>query len=65
MIIPEAINKPVVLEFDNFNEEIFESLPDFIKDKIKGSLEYAALKQPGVHHIAQSESRIGEDDLPF
>jgi hypothetical protein len=65
MIIPDAINKPVVLEFDNFNEEIFESLPDFIKDKIKGSLEYAALKQPNVHHIAQSESRIGEDDLPF
>lgn len=44
MICPPAINEPSVLNYDNWNEELFEKLPDFLKDKIKSSDEYKAMK---------------------
>ena len=40
MKCPDAINAPVVLSYDNWNEEIFGKQPDFIKEKIKSSQEY-------------------------
>lgn len=43
MVCPPAINKPVILSYDNWDAEVFESLPDFLKDKIKVSEEYMAL----------------------
>ncbi len=44
MTCPEAINEPKVLNYDNFDEEIFASLPQFIQDKIKSSSEYNTMK---------------------
>ena len=40
MICPKAINTPVILSYDNWNQEIFDKQPDFIKEKIKSSQEY-------------------------
>jgi len=53
---PAMFNPPRVLEFDNWNQQLFESLPDFITDQIKTSLEYKAMKEP---------SLIGADGQPF
>lgn len=63
---PPQINSTVRLEYDSFNYDLFESLPDFIKDKMKGSLEYAALKNPHEKSIPNAND-ITEpiDDLPF
>lgn len=62
-LCPEAINPIQVLSYDNFDYELFESLPDFIKDKIKSSEEYKALKHP---HIVNDESGDDESsELPF
>lgn len=63
---PPQVNKNSVLEFDNFDHNLFESLPDFIKDKIKLSAEYVAMKSPG-HRNLQDAASILEplDDLPF
>lgn len=44
MLPKNQINETKVLEFDNWNEELFQSLPQFLKDKIMGSPEYATLK---------------------
>lgn len=44
MTCPEAINEPKVLNYDNFNEEMFASLPQFLQDKIKSSSEYQTMK---------------------
>ncbi|MVZ67402.1 hypothetical protein GQF61_16225 [Sphingobacterium sp. DK4209] len=38
--IPEPINTPVTLEYDNWSEDTFNSLPNFIKEKVSQSLEY-------------------------
>lgn len=66
MKCPAQINKTIRLEYDSFDIDTFEALPDFIKDKMKGSLEYAALKNPHHTNIPNAED-INEpiDDLPF
>ncbi len=66
---PEAINEPYILDYDNFSNERFNSLPDFIKDKIKKSQEYAKMQQPATSNLNGHEEpetiAEGEDDLPF
>ncbi len=53
MECPEMINERQELSFDNFKKELFESLPDFIKEKIQTSQEY------------QSRNNESNNDLPF
>lgn len=52
MLCPKAINEPIVLSYDNWNEAVFAKQPDFIKDKIKSSQEYQRMIN-------------GEDGLPL
>lgn len=61
---PEAINRPFVLSYDSFDVELFNMLPDFIKNKMVTSLEYEAVKNPHTKQFSQEEP-IKEDDLPF
>lgn len=72
MTVPPQINPSFVLDYDNFLMEKFELLPDFIKDKMRGSHEFTALKHPTVKSVENSEDAeelesISEpiDDLPF
>lgn len=62
---PDQINKTFILSYDSFNEDLFETLPDFIKDKMKSSLEYAALKHPNEIQTTNTPTDNGVDDLPF
>lgn len=63
---PPQFNDMLELSYDNFDEEVFNSLPDFIKDKMKTSVEYAGLKKPQETHIHEPETELVEDDgLPF
>lgn len=61
---PEQINKTFILQFDDWHEANFESLPDFIKDKIKSSEEFKKLKHPAEQDLSSS-SQEEVDDLPF
>ncbi len=66
VVCPDQINQTMLLEFDNFSDALFNSLPDFIKDKVKSSEEYKKMIAPHESHInnmglTQDES----DDLPF
>lgn len=64
---PDQINRTLVLSYDNFDWGIFDSMPDFIKQKMKGSKEFAAMQQPNVTNVNGPVDHIGddEDDLPF
>lgn len=63
---PPQVNKTILLEYDTFNNELFESLPDFIKDKMKGSLEYAALRNPHEKTFLEPNDLTEPlSDLPF
>lgn len=66
MMPSAAVLKPFVLSYDAWDEERFNSLPDFIKQKMQGSLEYAAMKTPNSKHMNQGEDLNNDDnDLPF
>ena len=61
------VNKDQILSFDTWDEAVFESLPDFLKNKIKSSKEYASMVNPQ-HTEAPgiSEHSTNDDnDLPF
>jgi len=59
MTCPPAINKPFVLSYDEWDEEKFNSLPDFIKDKMKTSEEYKSMRNPHLNEF------IGSDGQPL
>jgi len=80
MNVPEQITPMVILSYDNFDYKIYDALPDFIKDKIKSSLEFAKLQQPNMVNTGHDDGKPaprrdvkGEvvpelgtaDDLPF
>jgi hypothetical protein len=68
--IPPQINNTFILDYDDFSIEKFNLLPDFIKAKMQGSIEFAAMQQPA---LVQTENNFDEshtnnnniDDLPF
>jgi len=58
---PEQFNETVLLSFENWNDELFASMPDFIKDKISKSPQFQKMmKAP-----AKAEEVINPDDIPF
>lgn len=61
---PDQINPTRLLSFDNFNWDTFNSLSDYMKDKIKSSREFQMLQEPGLTRDVET----GNDelnDMPF
>lgn len=65
LVAPDQINETFELSFDKWNQNLFDGLPDFIKNKIKTSKEYATLTMPGHTETPQSSPESDSDDLPF
>ncbi len=63
-ICPAQINETQILSYDDFDYDLYESLPSFIKDKIKTSVEFKALpgKQASQSIPTQEED---EEQPPF
>lgn len=63
---PAQINKTFELSYDNFSQELFAMLPDFIKDKMKLTPEYKALNET-FNQDTQSNITTSDDGdgLPF
>lgn len=62
---PTQINPTTILSYDNWNEDIFNTLPSFIQDKMKASVEYKKLK--GIELLDtedQSLEAVADDDYP-
>jgi hypothetical protein len=63
---PKQYNADQVLAYDNFDFSVFDALPDFIKDKIKSSIEYQQLTNPhDSTPIPAQHDNAEDDDLPF
>ncbi len=66
VVCPPQINANKILQYDDFDYDLFQSLPDFIKDKIKSSQEYAALQTPkNQTHVMEPMGGDDGNDLPF
>lgn len=60
---PDQINDTKVLSYDEFNWDLFESLSDYTKDKIRGSLEFQRIQEPGL--VRDTETGNDEINTPF
>lgn len=60
---PPAFNKVRVLSFDKWDQEFFDSLPDFLKEKITASKEYVKMK--GGAPANYPTDQINPSDIPF
>lgn len=65
MTCPPQICTNLVWDYDQPDLQLLESLPDFIKEKIKSSEEYKSLVQPNASHLNNDQSPESIDDLPF
>lgn len=62
VVCPPQINDMFEWNYDDpINEEALEFLPEFLRDKIKSSLEYRDMKSPESKEVKEDEP----DDLPF
>lgn len=73
--LPDLVNDPKVFNLDAPDLEVFETLPDWIKEKIKSNLEYngsklqallagAPAKTPKQEPKTEAETEGSEDDKP-
>ena len=59
---PDQINPTKLLCFEDFNWEVFDTLPDWMKDKIKSSEEYKMLVEP---QAVNTPAEQDDNDMPF
>lgn len=66
MECPAQINPNYEFTWTEFNQDKFNALPDFLKEKMRGSREYRNIQQPD-HQDIPSEKSVpsADDDLPF
>ena len=63
---PDQVNQNFEFNFeDKYSDEVLESFPDFIKNKIKSSEEYRKLKTAIVDLPGEDETTEETNDLPF
>jgi len=69
--MPDQINPSFEFTLENFEQGKFDSLPDFLKDKIRQSKEYKTMISPEIRHMEEVQAKVDsfkageEDDLPF
>lgn len=64
--VPAQIQKSSILQYDSFDWDLFNALPDFIKQKVQSSAEFKAMQSPQEKHITNAEEVLEPfDDLPF
>lgn len=68
MTCSAQINDSVVFNVEEFDQKVFDSLSEYVQNKIKRSKEYLQLQNPEVtHDEPEASSSLEEDDndLPF
>lgn len=62
MTVPEAVNEPYIFDFDdNYSEERFKKLPEFLQQKIASSRNY---REKILGEEIQTEE-VNPDEIPF
>ncbi len=62
---PEQINNTFILSYDDFDINKFNTLPDFIRNKMQTSMEFTNIQNPNHKEIHHSSIDEIYDDLPF
>jgi hypothetical protein len=64
MNCPDQISDTFIFGYDPYEQWRFDSLPDYLKDKVRGSIEYQAAMSPQ-HTQALPAVEEAAEDLPF
>lgn len=64
---PPQINPTILLSYDNFDNSVFEALPNFIKEKMEKTPEYKKIMciEPEKLEVKSEGFNDAADDLPF
>lgn len=63
---PPMINKLFQFSYDPFEQWRFDELPEWLKEKVRTSIEFQALATAGAHEAPPApEHEESDDDLPF
>jgi hypothetical protein len=68
MVCPPQVNPTFNLSYDTWNQDMFDGLPEFIKNKMQTSLEYKKMFNNTPDTLSNMGSSVGDvedDDLPF
>ena len=64
LAVPEQINKNFEFSYEPFDQDKFDSLPQFLKDKITKSEQFKSLSTPQEFEMSKNDEPT-TDDLPF
>jgi hypothetical protein len=62
---PGQINPSILFSVNEFDEALFNTFPDFLKDKIKSSAEYKALQTSTIETPSEDKEDVSDEPLPF
>lgn len=62
---PERYNKLQLFSYEPFEQWRFDELPEWLKDKVKQSIQYQAVMTPGHTQAAPATDQEVTEDLPF
>jgi len=62
---PEQVSKTFMFGYDPFDQWRFDELPDYLKEKVRSSIEYLQAVAPSHTETPQASVETHEDDLPF
>jgi len=60
VIMPPQINPSFEFTLENFDQNKFDFLPDFLKDKIRQSKEYKTMISPEIRHMEEVNQKVSE-----
>jgi hypothetical protein len=64
VVMPAQINPSFEFTLENFEQNKFDSLPDFLKDKIRQSKEYKTIISPEIRHMEEVQQKVAEFQVP-
>jgi len=62
--MPRQVNPSFIFELDAFDQSKFDSLPDFLKDKIRQSKQYKTIISPEIRHMEEVQQKVSEFQVP-
>lgn len=65
MLCPDPVNPPQKLSYDDFNLELFNKLPEFIKEKMRQSFEFRGMDKKETFHGMGYPDGPASDEIPF
>jgi hypothetical protein len=64
VVMPDQINKNFEFTLENFDKDKFDSLPDFLKQKIQKSKEYQTMVSPEIKHFDEVQQKLSDWQVP-